>query len=348
MYKKFLPSILFVCSSVASFAQATLMNFNSSPTIGEKYQIVNSSTIVTPGASGPSATWNFSSLAVASVTYTSTVPCDSTPYCDSFTTTSIAAYTPGSNTLYYNESDTTKLSINGMYLSTSGGNVFINVIGAQTLDQFRYPFTYTSNYIDTVQASLYLQSSGTFYAPTTLTSSINCDAWGTLTLPGGATYNNVLRVHNTQKVTDTAGLGGFGALTIYTINTYTWFDSNYHTALLTIDSATALGGGTTVNVSYLRKTPLAVASVSMVPTDVTVYPNPAQGETSLDFTSINNEQVRISLCDVAGREVAVIANSTFNAGKQHVSFNTASLEKGLYFIRLQSGSQSVTRKIEVL
>jgi hypothetical protein len=58
--------------------------------------------------------------------------------------------------------------------------------------------------------------------------------------------------------------------------------------------------------------------------------------------------VRLAVYDLLGREVAVLVDERKAPGSHEVSFNAAGLASGIYFYRLQSGSQTLSRKMVIL
>ena len=63
------------------------------------------------------------------------------------------------------------------------------------------------------------------------------------------------------------------------------------------------------------------------------------------FDATGNEKVTVSLIDMLGRS-DVIASGEYSC-LQSISYNTASLPRGIYVVRLQAGTETVTKKIEL-
>ncbi len=80
------------------------------------------------------------------------------------------------------------------------------------------------------------------------------------------------------------------------------------------------------------------------------YPNPFNPETKIRFeisSSVRGQksEVRLSVYDIAGKEVARLVNEELPAGIYEYDFNGASLSTGMYFYRLEAGSFAETRKM---
>jgi hypothetical protein len=75
------------------------------------------------------------------------------------------------------------------------------------------------------------------------------------------------------------------------------------------------------------------------------YPNPFNPSTNITYTLAKSEQVRLSVFNILGQEVAVLASGEQHAGEHTVTFNGNGLTSGVYFYRLQSASNSATLKM---
>ncbi|MBI5170563.1 MAG: T9SS type A sorting domain-containing protein [Candidatus Eisenbacteria bacterium] len=87
-----------------------------------------------------------------------------------------------------------------------------------------------------------------------------------------------------------------------------------------------------------------VAAFAMDP----IAPNPARGATPLRFALPHRADVRVSVLDVQGREVAVLADGAFEAGRHAVTLDGARLSPGLFFVRVQSGGVSLARRVAIV
>ncbi len=79
------------------------------------------------------------------------------------------------------------------------------------------------------------------------------------------------------------------------------------------------------------------------------YPNPASGTTSLGFSIDRAGPVTIRVYDVAGRRVAQLLDGAVRpAGPGQVQLDTRSMAAGVYFVKMEMGARSVSRKITVV
>ena len=321
-----------------SFGQSVLTAATSNPVALDAFTTQNCDTTgVQPGSPGANMTWDFSGLTPTTTDTAVIGPCSLTPYCSMYTGSNFAsASLSASNYTYVGTSATTYSAYGSYYSSTN------NVILTNPGDILRYPFTYLSGFTDTMAGSL--TNSGIMVHQSGI-ETVVCDGWGTLKLPGGIIDTGVLRVHTTQTFIDSTSLFGGGVVTVI-LNNYAWYKPNYHSFLFQVSTTTQAGSVIDKAVAYAKKYPLGIDPVSSLGNSLIIYPNPASNLLNIRYNA-GVSQVRISLSDMTGREVAVISDK-FQQGAQQVSYNTSTLPKGLYFVRIQNGSESVTRKIEIL
>ncbi|HET9327831.1 MAG TPA: LamG-like jellyroll fold domain-containing protein, partial [Candidatus Eisenbacteria bacterium] len=120
---------------------------------------------------------------------------------------------------------------------------------------------------------------------------------------------------------------------------YEWYATVSDGSITTTGPAWKFTTSSTVGV----RDPVA-AELSLGP----VSPNPAPGHAQITFTLPRPTPVRLSILDIQGREVAVLAEGTFDAGRHPVRWNGQSagrsLPAGLYMVRLQTPERSLVRK----
>jgi hypothetical protein len=75
------------------------------------------------------------------------------------------------------------------------------------------------------------------------------------------------------------------------------------------------------------------------------YPNPFNPETRIDFMLINKSEVTLSVFDVAGRRVAVLASGVLPAGRHTAVFDGGRFRSGVYYCSLEAEGLRVNRKM---
>ncbi len=78
------------------------------------------------------------------------------------------------------------------------------------------------------------------------------------------------------------------------------------------------------------------------------YPNPFNPTTQINYTVPQNGFVTLKVYNVLGQEVASLFAGQQTAGSHFVTFDGNKLASGVYFYRLQSGSNSVTMKMVLM
>ena len=78
------------------------------------------------------------------------------------------------------------------------------------------------------------------------------------------------------------------------------------------------------------------------------YPNPFNPETTISYSIPTVSQVRLTMFDVMGRQVAVLVDEKKAAGVYKVRFDGRRLASGIYFYRLEAGSHVFKQKMVML
>ncbi len=78
------------------------------------------------------------------------------------------------------------------------------------------------------------------------------------------------------------------------------------------------------------------------------YPNPFNPNTTITFSLPQTVRIKLSVYDIAGRSVSVLADESFTPGIHQVPFNAGSLSSGLYFAHIESVLYRSTRKIVLI
>ena len=78
------------------------------------------------------------------------------------------------------------------------------------------------------------------------------------------------------------------------------------------------------------------------------YPNPFNPTTKIAYTLENSSEVRLTVYNVLGKEVARLISGFQSTGSHTVEFNAANLTSGVYFYQLQTGNTITTKKMLLL
>jgi beta-lactamase regulating signal transducer with metallopeptidase domain len=89
----------------------------------------------------------------------------------------------------------------------------------------------------------------------------------------------------------------------------------------------------------------ALAPGDAVFRDLQVYPNPFSQEVKVAFWLEEAAEVSIKVLDAQGREVALLKEGKLPSGAHSLRWNREQQADGPYFVHLQKGKQSITRRI---
>ena len=81
---------------------------------------------------------------------------------------------------------------------------------------------------------------------------------------------------------------------------------------------------------------------------LTAAPNPVQGRLAVAFGTEELAPVRASVYDALGREVAVLADRSFEAGRHEVALDMAAMPSGVYIVRVIVGDDVQTKQVTVV
>jgi hypothetical protein len=129
---------------------------------------------------------------------------------------------------------------------------------------------------------------------------------------------------------------------------------------LAVSGSTVYAGGWFGGIGGLPQTGIAAITTpaTSVP-DVTgsrpltlrleISPNPVRGATQVAFGLLAAERVTLDVFDVAGRRVAeLMRDQPETAGWHAMEFRPWALPGGVYFVRLQAGAETLSRKVLLL
>jgi hypothetical protein len=76
-----------------------------------------------------------------------------------------------------------------------------------------------------------------------------------------------------------------------------------------------------------------------------IYPNPFNPRTTIELAVAQAGQIRVTVVNLLGQQVAVLADGRLDAGTHRLSFDGAALATGVYFVRAEQGSRVDTAKV---
>ncbi len=79
-----------------------------------------------------------------------------------------------------------------------------------------------------------------------------------------------------------------------------------------------------------------------------LYPNPFNPSTNIEFSLPQSSDVTISVYNIIGQKVSEIVNTKMNSGIHQVEWNASNLSSGVYLIRLNAGQYNAVQKAVLL
>ncbi|NOS83976.1 MAG: T9SS type A sorting domain-containing protein [Ignavibacteria bacterium] len=94
-----------------------------------------------------------------------------------------------------------------------------------------------------------------------------------------------------------------------------------------------------------------ISNEPVIPEDFMLYqnyPNPFNPVTNFRFAIKVNSHVKLTVFDMLGRVVDILADAELEAGTHNITFNAANLPSGIYFYKLEAGSYSAVKKMTLV
>lgn len=323
-------------------AQLTLTRAGQEPAAGDIYQYREyDSSGVVPKATGANQLWNFSSLVQTTVTGTSTYVLPSgVPSSSLFPGTTLVENQGNDEYVFYKSATTptTQFELVGNYSGTppfASGITYSNsaIYGI-------WPLAPGTTYTDTYSGSG-VGVGGSVSGTQTVSSSGS----GTIVLPGGATYNNIVQLKATRKIITSITIFTLSLTYTTTMTEYMYFHNSQKFPLLTL-SYDISDDGSTVDTSLTirlnRNITVGVQNQTQA-VAFALYPNPAKDNLGIRVENLKNEACTVQVLDVNGREVLLrdLGNDAVIDDKLDIS----ALEPGLYVVNTRLGGSVSSKKL---
>jgi hypothetical protein len=79
-----------------------------------------------------------------------------------------------------------------------------------------------------------------------------------------------------------------------------------------------------------------------------IYPNPFNPVLNIDFEINQAGLVKVEISDITGAIVNIVYDGYMTMGKHQKNWNSENLPSGVYFVSLQAGGNSLTKKVVLL
>jgi hypothetical protein len=363
-----MKKIFFTLATTLFFLNAfsqPVIDKNDMPVSGDtiRLSITNNANGIDYKLTAADTTWDFSSLTeqeqrVDTFVSVSTTPlvyqADFTYLADSSHKASYAQPQPDITTLptvqftnvynFFRASDYTYTQV--------GQGAFINSVPTPIRyndPDLLYTFPLTYGAIDSSQYEYHLTIPSLGYYGETKRRVNLVDGWGTLITP----YDTfpVIRVFSTSYLHDSiySDSFGMGFAQDRTVKEYKWITNDIGLPALNVIKSG--GGGNNVSIEYKHRfiVGTGINDVPYTMTFISLYPNPVDFSSKICFALAKPSHVSIVIQDATGRKIMSLADSDYPDGFSSVNAGgqISSLAKGLYFVKVNAGSNFKTLKMLV-
>lgn len=324
-----------LCAALHTHSQITLTQTNNAPASGDvqstKYL---DSTATLDKSGGASKTWNYSSsvtnstnTAVSTISYTTA---SSIPGASMFT--AAGANVAAKDSSQFLKSGTNALEMIGQ-MQADGSVLFLS----NTMKLMQFPFTYPNNYTDTYSGTQTIPSlSGTLNISGNISTS--ADGYGTIILPSSPTnltFNNVLRVKQTNTMNINGIIMGFPITGSVVATSYFYFKSGTKNPFFQIiyqyvDIPLISPPSNQYQITYNAALPVSVQEITDNTPALFIYPNPSSDILNIQKNKADYKTAKIT--DIQGktvREFSLNNNDTDN-------INIHDLNNGTYILILDN------------
>ena len=91
--------------------------------------------------------------------------------------------------------------------------------------------------------------------------------------------------------------------------------------------------------------------VNPTPTEFSLsqnYPNPFNPSTTIKFAIPTTSNVKLTIYNAIGKEIATLVNGSMEAGNHSVNWNASDNSSGMYFFKLEAGNFTATKKMMLI
>jgi hypothetical protein len=199
-----------------------------------------------------------------------------------------------------------------------------SVVASWNIDQenvMSYPFAFGSTVNDVFSGTVTSTATGT--VPATGSSYAAIDGSGTLMLPGGNSYSNVLRYH----LKDSAVASVFGTNVAFVRDVFEYYDFTVGNLPIFITMSVDVNSALFVNSSTVilsKDQPLTfVGESELNMPSIQLYPNPAVNEIQLSGVKIGDEYAILNLAGIR-----------MNSASYKGSIDVTNLSTGVYLLQI--------------
>jgi len=80
------------------------------------------------------------------------------------------------------------------------------------------------------------------------------------------------------------------------------------------------------------------------PVSLNIYPNPFNSATTIGFSTLTDNFISLDVYDISGKKIKNLLSESLSIGNHKINWNAEGLNKGIYFIKLETRNSSVVCK----
>jgi len=329
------------------FAQITITGAD----VASVFTVGNSATIHSTditsfdiGSAGGGNNWDFSGLQSTETFNLLCVDVATTPYASEFPGANVATYSAGEYQGYPAESWSylglgSNLTNMGQAITSSAlPGVSITITNNPASIEMQLPMTFNTTW----SQSFVTTTNFPGLPPSQISFSINVvvDAWGSMTLPGGGTFE-ALRIRESSTANGNTSVQ------------YSFLAKNGANVTVSATDANPPTSGVINADWYDWNMPFTsdVEKISGLPQDFNLnqnYPNPFNPSTKIEYSIPEASFVQLKVYDILGNEVVTLVSEEQSAGSYRADFSGNGLSSGMYIAKLQAGNYTKTIKMTLM
>ncbi len=315
-------------------AQLNLTKATTEPVLGDvNIKQGYDSVGILPKNAGAGQLWDFSALTTNTVVEVSTfTTVASTPSAAAYSSATIAE-DKGQGSYTYGKSTATQYELVGIVDPSISLNFTNTAIAA--IWPVNMGYSNTDNFSGSA-------SSGTTTGTASGTVNTVGSGTGTLVIPGGATFTNVLQMKSHQQIKLNFL---FGIVTATMVATdYNYYHSSQKFPILTVNY-TDISGAFTSTTASVKVNNAVITGLNNLNFDATfaIFPNPAKDHFNIKLDNVDNANCRIDIFNSVGQVCKSVdfGNNTYISGNIAIS----DLVTGIYVVKTTLGNKVSVRKL---
>ncbi len=118
----------------------------------------------------------------------------------------------------------------------------------------------------------------------------------------------------------------------------------------TYDSGYAIAGTSSYDFFVLKlgEKPSQIVPINELDkTNLQIFPNPIRDNTNIEFSITSNAMIIITIYDLNGKKISVLANKLFQEGRHNLLWDASTIPNGIYFCKVEFDNQVQAKKIIV-